>query len=132
MLPSGLSINSATGLITGTPPFGSATVRSVTLIVTDGQAPTTKNFTWTIVHVNRAPTVTQPVNQTNAENASVSLQVVATDPDAGDTLTYSATNLPDGLTINPTTGLISGTLTYASAALSPYTVTVTATDRTPR
>ena len=53
--------------------------------------------------------------------------MTASDPD-GDTLTYSATGLPDGLTINPTTGVISGTLTYASAALSPYTVTVTATD----
>ena len=37
----------------------------------------------------------------------------ATDPDAGDTLTYSLTTAPTGMTINATTGLISWTPTKA-------------------
>ena len=39
---------------------------------------------------------------------------MATDPD-GDTLTYSATGLPPGLSINATTGVISGTLPFDAA-----------------
>ena len=41
----------------------------------------------------------------------------ATDPDVGDTLTYSATGLPLGLSINPATGLITGLVNYYAAAV---------------
>src|SRR5207244_13415554 len=74
---------------------------------------------------NRPPTLTQPANQTSAENATVSLQLTASDPD-GDALAYSATGLPPSLSINPTTGLISGALSSTSAGT--YTVTATASD----
>jgi hypothetical protein len=47
-----------------------------------------------------------------------------TDPDAGDTLTYSATGLPPGLSIS-SAGVISGTATTAATAVS---IVVTATD----
>ena len=40
---------------------------------------------------------------------SVNLLVTATSPSAGD-ITFSATNLPDGLSIDPATGQISGTV----------------------
>src|SRR5262249_33386197 len=56
----------------------------------------------------------------------VSLQIVASDPD-GDALTYSATGLPAGRSINPTTGLITGTITAPSGS---YQVTVTVSDGT--
>ena len=74
---------------------------------------------------NQAPTLTQPANQTHAEGTSVSVQLVASDPD-GNPLTYSATPLPASLSVNPTSGLISGTLTFTSAGT--YTVTATASD----
>ena len=40
---------------------------------------------------------------------TVSLPLVGSDPD-GDSVTYGATGLPPGLSVNPVTGLISGTL----------------------
>ncbi|MGH9172259.1 MAG: Stk1 family PASTA domain-containing Ser/Thr kinase [Acidimicrobiales bacterium] len=68
--------------------------------------------------------VTNPGSQTSVKNSQVSLQIVATDSD-NLTLSYSATGLPPGLAINPSTGLISGT---AAPPAGVYTVTVTVTD----
>jgi hypothetical protein len=55
-----------------------------------------------------------------------SLQMSATDSQSGQTFTWSATGLPAGLSINASTGLISGTPTTATSS----NVTVTATDST--
>ncbi len=74
---------------------------------------------------NTAPTVTDPGAQSGNVNAQVSLAIQATDAD-GDTLTYSATGLPPGLSINSQSGVISGTI--SSGPNSPYTVRVTVTD----
>ena len=71
-------------------------------------------------------TVTNPGSQTGTVGTAASLQMHATDSQSGQTLTWSATGLPAGLSISSSTGLISGTPTTAST----YSVTVTATDTT--
>src|SRR5579875_606890 len=71
-------------------------------------------------------TVTSPGNQTGTVGTAASVPVQATDSAAGQTLTWSATGLPAGLSINSSTGLISGTPTAAGTS----TVTATATDTT--
>ena len=71
-------------------------------------------------------TVTTPPSQTSTVGTAASLQVQASDSASGQTLTYSATGLPAGLSINSSTGLISGTPTTAGTS----SVTVTATDST--
>ncbi|MEV8517968.1 putative Ig domain-containing protein [Dactylosporangium sp. NPDC051484] len=71
-------------------------------------------------------TVTNPGAQAATVGTPKSLQITATDSAPGQTLTYSATGLPAGLSINPGTGLISGTPTTAQTAAG----TVTATDTT--
>ncbi len=50
------------------------------------------------------------------------------DPDTGDVLTFSASGLPAGLSINPTTGVISGTIANNASVSGPFAVSVTATD----
>ncbi|GHE15091.1 putative Ig domain-containing protein [Streptomyces alanosinicus] len=70
-------------------------------------------------------TVTNPGSQSTTTGGSVSLQIHATDS-GGASLTYSATGLPTGLSINSSTGLISGTASTAGT----YQVTVTAKDST--
>ncbi|MFJ9869681.1 putative Ig domain-containing protein [Streptomyces sp. NPDC101165] len=69
--------------------------------------------------------VTNPGSQSTTTGGSASLQIHATDS-AGATLTYSASGLPTGLSINSSSGLISGTASTAGT----YQVTVTATDST--
>jgi Putative Ig domain len=71
-------------------------------------------------------TVTNPGSRTGTVGTATSLQINATDSASGQTLTYSATGLPSGLSISSSTGLISGTPTTAGT----YSVTATATDTT--
>jgi hypothetical protein len=70
-------------------------------------------------------TVTNPGSQSGTVGTAVSLQVSATDSASGQTLSYSATGLPTGVSIN-SSGLISGTPSTAGT----YNVTATATDTT--
>jgi len=71
-------------------------------------------------------TVTNPGTQTSTVGTAASLQISASDSASGQTLTYAATGLPAGLSINSSSGLISGTPTTAAT----NTATVTATDTT--
>ena len=71
-------------------------------------------------------TVTSPGNQTGTAGTAESVQIHAADSGSGQTLSYSATGLPAGLSISSSTGLISGTPGTAGTS----SVTVTATDGT--
>ena len=124
-LPAGLSINSSTGLISGTPT--TAGTSSVTVTATDATgAYGSATFTWTVNPAANTVTVTNPgSHQTGIVGSAVSLQIQASDSASGQTLTYSATGLPAGLSIN-SSGLISGTPTTTGTS----NVTVTAADTT--
>lgn len=139
-LPPGLTIDPGMGIISGTVAYGAWAEAEIlggafTPIVTvtaadtaDGTAASTSiSFAWTISLP--APVVSDPGSQTNSTGDTVSLQIEASQAD-GDPLTYAAAGLPDGLGIDPDSGLISGTIDAEAAAGSPFTVTVTATDDT--
>ncbi|MFI0542490.1 M4 family metallopeptidase [Streptomyces sp. WSLK1-3] len=67
-------------------------------------------------------TVTNPGSQSATVGTAVSLQVAASSTNGG-SLTYTATGLPAGLSINGSTGLISGTPTTAGSSSTTVTVT---------
>lgn len=71
-------------------------------------------------------TLINPGNQSSTTGTATSLQLQASDSADGQTLTYAATGLPAGLTLNTTTGLISGTPSTSGT----NNVTATATDTT--
>ena len=121
-LPSTLSIDSASGVISGTPAAG---VSTVTITVTDARKPTagtaSKTFTITIA---QGVTITTTSLATGTIGVAYSAPVAAT---GGATpYTWSAVGLPAGFTINTSTGTITGTTNTASSG----TVTVTVTDAT--
>ena len=70
-------------------------------------------------------TVTNPGSQSTTVGRPVNLQLQGTDSAAGQSLTYTATGLPPGLSISGS-GLITGTPT----TVGTYTTTVSATDST--
>jgi hypothetical protein len=121
-LPGGLSINSSTGLISGTVAAGAAGDSTVTLTAADGSNSVSQTFDWSVA----ALTLAAPADQYGAEGGGVSLQLAATD--VGGTAAYSASGLPAGLTLNATSGLVSGTLAAGDYVSSPYAVSVTASD----
>jgi putative Ig domain-containing protein len=74
-------------------------------------------------YANAAPTLASVSNQSSNVGQPVSLQLAGSDPE-GSVLTYSATGLPAGLSVAPTTGLISGTPT----TVGTFTVTAIVSD----
>ena len=122
-LPAGLSINAATGVISGTP----TTVGSYIAVVTvqDGRGGSaTASFSWVVQATppaNQPPTINTPAAQTSTQTQAVALTLTASDPD-GDTLSFSAVGLPAGLSINTVTGAISGTPTTVGSSNVVVTV----------
>ncbi len=120
-LPSGLSINTSSGQISGTI-TGSANAYSVSVTASDGEgASASQSFTWNVSTLS----VTNPGTQNGAVGDSVALPIESGGLPSGDSWTYAATGLPSGLSINTSSGQISGTITGSANA---YSVSVTASD----
>src|SRR5262249_34916274 len=68
-----------------------------------------------------APVLPNPGSQSNRLGDRVYLPILATDSD-NDRLIYSASGLPAGLTINSSTGVISGTITSSTSSTANVTV----------
>ena len=138
-LPTGLSINAATGLISGTPT--SAGTSTVTLGATSGGGTGSATLTLAIAAagaspiisatpaarpslsdaVSLPPSITSPTSATGTIGAAFSYQITATNSPTS----YHAPSLPAGLSVNTATGLISGTPT----TMGTSTVTLKAANK---
>ena len=89
--PDWLTFDTDTHVLSGTPGNSEAgQTYQITLTVSDGTATTTQTFNLTVNNKNYTPTIndqTFSVAENTANNTEVG-QIVATDPDAGQTLTY--------------------------------------------
>jgi prepilin-type N-terminal cleavage/methylation domain-containing protein len=121
-LPTGLSIDAATGVVTGSSKVsGAASRASVTVTVTDKNAKTSSaTFQWHTRVVVQYPTATTPVTLKKGEDYSGS-GVGALGGSGG--YTWSATDLPPGLSLSPA-GVLTGKVTGSTR----YLVTLTVTD----
>ncbi len=100
---------------------------TVQLTVSDGSLSATAlaGFTANAVVTNRPPVIVTVPGTVATVAAPYAYDVDATDPDAGDTLTYSLSAGPSNMTINPVTGLINWSPTPAQVGSQPVTVRVT-------
>jgi hypothetical protein len=131
-LPSGITLNSSTGLISGTlPDISTQTVYSFTINATDGVNTIPRTFSITS-NVNQSPSwstssgTIATIYDSGRSNYSVS--VAASDPESA-TLTYSLVSgsLPTSMTLNTSTGVISGT-TPAVGTDTTYSFTLGVSD----
>lgn len=122
-LPAGLSINSSTGVISGTPTDTTYTDRSITVRVTDAESQT-NDRSYTLQYRNA-------VSLGGAPPPGYTTQPYSFAPAAaGGHLPYTFTletgTLPAGTSLNASTGVVSGTAT--TAATYNYTLRLTDAD----
>ncbi|WP_036155683.1 immunoglobulin-like domain-containing protein [Maribacter forsetii] len=132
-LPTGLSLDAANNQIIGTPDVSSIGIHVVNAIISDGNSsPITEQFEIEITEPSSTTPplfVTELSTQTNFEGDSpLGLLVIAEDPDGGIITLSDNGTLPLGLSIDPVSGVISGTIIEGAAKDSPYNVIITATD----
>jgi hypothetical protein len=126
-LPTGATV-SPSGVFSWTPSFTQAgPYPNVTITATDNGTPAltaSQSFTIAVGNVNRPPVLTPIGARTATVGAPLTFTATATDPD-GDTLVFSAGNLPAGATLTPA-GAFSWT--PAVGQTGTFSVTVTVTD----
>jgi hypothetical protein len=124
-LPSGVSFNAATGKLSGTPATGTSGIYALIFTASNGVGNNaTQSFTLTVDQGNQAPIITSADKTAFAVSAAGSFTVTATGTPTP-TLVESGA-LPNGVTFNADTGLLSGT--PGPGTSGSYTVTFTASN----
>lgn len=130
-LPAWATLDTGTGVITGTPSASDVGSASVTVTATDpSSASATQTFTLDVVQGNAAPVAGVIEDVSIAVGTPLTLDAGAafSDPN-GDDLVFSAPDLPAWATIDPGTGEITGT--PAAGDVGSTVVSVIATEDTP-
>ncbi len=123
----------ANGTVTYTPNANANGTDSFTITVTDAAGATaSRQVSLSLAAVNDAPVASTIAAQTARQDSAFSFNAASafSDVDTGAVLTYSAAGLPAGLSINATTGVISGTPTLATVEAGTASIVVTANDGT--
>ena len=128
-LPPGFYLSPTFG--TGATFFGtisasvSGTYESTITLVNAPNGPISQTLTWTVTPAPVVPTLTVPSTESVAEGQAVDVAATTTgltNP------TFAASNLSPGLSIDPTTGAIAGTVAAGASSQSSYYSTVEAFD----
>ena len=108
-LPSGLSISTTTGVISGTPTATGTSM--VTLDATNAGGTGTKTLTLTVNPP--APVISSAATASGTVGTAFTYTITA----SNNPTSYNATGLPSGLSISTTTGVISGTPTATGTSM---------------
>ena len=113
-LPAWLTFNAATRSFSGIPPANFSGPVALKVVASDGSLSASDTFTLTVAPVNDPPMITSNGGSNTAavsiaENTTAVTTVTATDPDVGQTLSYSISGGADAskFTIGSSTGALS-------------------------
>jgi len=109
-LPAGLSLNTTTGAITGTPTGAGSS--NVTVSATNSAGTGSATLVITVNPSASAPVISSSLTATGTVGTAFSYQIAA----SGSPTSFGATGLPAGLNINTGTGAITGTPTVAGTS----------------
>ena len=128
-LPTGATLSSA-GAFAWTPAYGQHGTYTIQFYATDGIASDTLTTTINVTYVNRAPSLAFQSGGpafTVAEGSALTITLVGTDPDAGNTLQYSMTSTPAATgAVLSSAGVFTWTPDYTQSGT--YTVVFTVAD----
>jgi hypothetical protein len=124
-LPTGLTFNTATGQISGTPTVTSSQTQYTVTVTDQAQQTTSKQFT-ILVGPAVLTTTLAISSRTLIQNSQIGSSFTPVTASGGEgTLTFAISpSLPDGVTFNTANGQVTGSSTVLSSA-TDYTVTVT-------
>jgi cold shock CspA family protein len=131
--PAGAAIHPVSGAFRWRPVEAQDNARHlVTVTVSDGGAvpkSDSATFSVTVGQPNLAPLLTRPADQKSMPGEKVALVVLGVDPDKyPQALAYRAANLPPGLSIDPSSGVITGKVGFDGLDGSPFSVEVSLSD----
>ncbi|MBN4055271.1 tandem-95 repeat protein, partial [bacterium AH-315-K03] len=121
--PTGMNIDAQSGLINWTPTLEQGGSHTVTVSVSDGELNTTQSFSVIVTNTNQTPNIISSAITSAQENTLYNYDVNASDAD-GDTLTFSLSTSPSGMSIDAPSGLINWTPTYEQSGSHAVTVMV--------
>jgi PKD repeat protein len=115
-LPPGLTVSTATGLISGTPTAAGTTTSVIS--ATNANGSDTENLVFTISGGN-PPAINSALTKTGIVGTALTYQITATNSPTS----FGASSLPPGLSVSTTTGAITGTPTASGNTNSTITAT---------
>jgi hypothetical protein len=128
-LPQGAVLDPASGTLNWTPGFTQAGSYQVTIKITDsGGLSAELKVPVEVSDINRPPQLQSVPAQSADENAAISFNLSATDEDTDNQLVYSIGNLPDGASLDESSGQFSWTPGYDQAG--NYTLSAKVSDGT--
>ncbi|WP_341886561.1 putative Ig domain-containing protein, partial [Synechococcus sp. UW140] len=119
-LPAGVTLDSTTGVLSGIPTAGGGAY-TVTLEASNGAGSTTQTFR---ANVGEAPVITSAASGSFNPGSAGSFTFTASGYPAP-SFSVSSGKLPEGVSLNAATGLLSGTPAVGSGGVYPFTVTAT-------
>jgi GH25 family lysozyme M1 (1,4-beta-N-acetylmuramidase) len=102
-LPNGLSTNTSTGVVSGTPTVSGTF--NATISASNAGGTDTEHLTLVLSPQSSAPVITSALMATATQGQTFNYQIAATNTPTS----YGASGLPTGLNVNTSTGVISGT-----------------------
>ena len=126
--PAWLTLDTVSKTLSGVPTNEFVGDNAVVILATDEAGATaTKSLTISVTNTNDAPTVTSTAVTAVNEDAAYSYTFVASDMDIGDSVTLAAPTLPNWLSFDASTGVLSGTPT--NTEVGDHSLVLTATDQ---